>query len=925
MGTNGVLLVGEALGASEAEVGLPFQGKAGQALDKMLARGGLNRADFSISNAIWCQPPSNKLTGEWYAKDSLRHCSPNLDGVIDSIRPRVIVCLGATAFSRVLPEVANTPGVGLLDSKRHKGARGYVFWSDRYSCWVIPTCHPSFIARGKTAWAQVLIHDVQRAVEISAAGAYAYSNPDYALDPSPMGAMAWAYEFEKYALDHPDLYLSCDIETPEKGADEEELDLEECSDYIILRVGYSFRDNHALSIPWGGAYSAVHARLLGHACQKCWWNGAYDQPRLLANGAIINGTSHDGLDAWHVLNSDLKKSLNFVTPFFCPGQKMWKHLSGSEPAYYNACDADAAGQNMRGTVKLLKQHGMWKVYEEFIAELDPVFSAMTRAGMPIDRALRVESSKQLISRRTEVRNAIEALVPIEIHNVTPKEGYKREPTDKTGLQLFTFNGVRNVYCGRCDAPTPTKAHFASYKRKLCPTCGGKWTAGHAKARRKGNPCAGTTPELSETNPCAGANAIERLDGEQRWARVQPFVASTKGIMRYQQYRKHPLIMIGRGEERKATTDIKAINTLIGKHPDDKFYPLVCQDREYTKLGGTYIGWFNDSSGHIDSGFPVGRDGRVHGVFRHTPSTLRSSMVSPNLQNLPRGNDSEVQRWVKQMFVAPSGYEFVARDYSGIEAVLVGLHAGDKEFMRLARLDIHSYFTAHNLRRLGVLTDADLPSLSWSDSALAAYLKDIKGRFKSERDIGKRCIHAGNYRVGPTKLHEEYPEWFHRVKDAAAVLSLFYEVFPKINEWHERLCLQVDRSAVVRNSFGHAHRFYQVLSWEKINGNWSWSYGDDAKRLIAFGPQSDAAFIGKRALKRCFYNYPDSMARWLRLFIHDELLTEVPKDRADEADSILEFEMSQPIPEMPLDPSWGFGSVLAITTEGKRGLSWSSMH
>lgn len=330
-------------------------------------------------------------------------------------------------------------------------------------------------------------------------------------------------------------------------------------------------------------------------------------------------------------------------------------------------------------------------------------------------------------------------------------------------------------------------------------------------------------------------------------------------------------------------------------------------------------------GRIVGGFPTGRDDRVHGTFRHTPSTLRSSMVSPNLQNLPRGNDSDVQKLVKQMFVAPPGNYFVARDFSGIEAQLVGVEANSRDFLRLAKVDIHSYFTGMNLVRQGKLTKADEPSLKWSDKDLKAYGKEvIKARFNADRDIGKRCIHAGDYRVGAKKLQEEYPQWFPKVKDAAEVLAFFYEVFPEINQWHERLCKQVDKSAVVVNAFGHTHRFYQVLSWEKRGPEWVWTYGDDAKRLIAFTPQSNAALIGKRALKQCYYNYPDSMARWIRLFIHDELLCECPIGRKDEANSILQFEMEKPIPEIRLPIEWGFGEHLVIESEGKMGPSWDTM-
>jgi DNA polymerase I-like protein with 3'-5' exonuclease and polymerase domains len=753
---------------------------------------------------------------------------------------------------------------------------------------------------------------------------YSYEEGDYTLDCTPSDAHIWVDEFEKYHRDHPDLFLSCDIETPEKDSDESELDLETGSDYVILRCGYSYRDGHALSIPWDGPYRLVHHRLLQSAAAKCWWNGSYDQPRIISQGISIGGASHDGMDAWHILNSDLKKSLNFVTPFFRKRLKMWKHLSGAKPAFYNAVDADAAGSNLRGTIDLLKRYKLYDVYREFVLELDPVYAEMTRAGMPIDKSMRLESAHMLTEKKRELLHAINEMVPQHIRPTQPKEGYKKTPKDLTGLTEITLNGVLNKYCSRCGIADPKKSHFRPKMDKRCSQCGGHWTLSHVKSKKKAvNPCEGASYTLVESNSCALGVVAERLEGEKRWAKVLPFVPSTKGILKYQAAKKHKVTFVGKGEERKASTDEKAIKKAIGNYPDDPIYPAILEFRDVQTISSRYVGTLED--GKLVGGFPVGRDSRVHGIFRHTPSTLRSSMVSPNLQNIPRGDDSEYARLVKQLFVAPPGNIFVARDFSGIEAVLVGaVHAVSQSYTRFAKTDIHSYFTAHNLIRLGVLTKADEPQLSWSDQDLKDFGKSIKHRFKVERDIGKRCIHAGNYRVGAKKLHEEYPQWFHKIKDAAEVLGFYYEVFPEIDKWHERLCLQVDRSAVISNSFGHTHRFYQVMSWEKVDGKWEHSYAEDAKRLIAFGPQSDAALIGKRSTKRLFYNYPETMAKWLRLFIHDENFVECPIDRADEADQILQYEMEQPIPEMRLDPSWGMGEFLSIATEGKRGTSWASM-
>lgn len=930
LGTYGVMLVGEALGKDEADAGVPFVGQAGFTLDKLIKRAGLQRDGFWIANSIWCRPPNNKLVGQWYAAGALEHCKDHLDSAIAVYKPKCIVTLGVTAFKRILPDVAATPGVGLLDSKKVKGAIGYSFWSDRYNCWVIPTVHPSYILRGQTGWAQSLIFCLQRGVEIARDG-QEYEVGDYTLDCSPADAHRWVDEFERYYYENPDLFLSCDIETPEKDGDEESLDLEDYSDYIILRCGYSYRDRHALSIPWDGPYRTVHERLLTGPWAKCWWNGSYDQPRIISQGITIGGASHDGMDAWHILNSDLKKSLNFVTPWFRKTIRMWKHLSGVKPAFYNAVDADAAGSNLRGTIKLLKQLNLYKVYQEFILELDPVYAEMTRAGMPIDKNERIKSAIKLTALRKTSLDKINSLVPANIRPHTPKDGYKKTPKSLEGLTEITLNGVLNRYCSGCQLPEPKKNHFKPKLQKFCLKCGSKWSVSHSKiSKKKSNPCVGEQFVERDINPCSNVSVEERLEGEKRWAKVHPFVPSTKGILEYQKAKKHKIIFVGKGDEKKPTTDEKAIKKSIGNYPDDAFYPTVLEFRELQTLVTRYIGAYEEVLGNphavnLVGGFPVGRDGRVHGIFRHTPSTLRSSMVSPNLQNIPRGNDSEIQKLVKQMFRCEPGRTFVARDFAGIEAQLVGYEAGSRNFLRLAKIDIHSYFTALNLIRLGILSKDDEPSLSWSDKDLKDFGKRvIKARFGPERDIGKRCIHAGDYRVGPKKLSEEYPQWFHKVKDAAAVLKFFYEVFPEIDQWHRRLCLQVDKSAVVSNAFGHTHRFFQVLSWEKVGNEWIWDFGEDAKRLIAFNPQSNAALIGKRALKRLFYDYPE-ISRYLRLFIHDEILTECPKDRAEEVDAILQFEMEKAIPEMRLDPSWGFGDYLKIESDGKRGDSWDQMH
>lgn len=547
-GANGVMLVGESLGEDEVTVGLPFQGKAGKTLDRNIHRGAMKREDFWVANVVWCQPPGNKLTGMPWGAAAIKHCAPYLDHEIAKLKPKVVVALGSVAMHRLLPDIE----VGLLN-----GARGYVFWSGRYNCWVLPTVHPSFIARGQTAWSQVLIYDLQHAVEIAANG-YSYAEIDYTLDCTPSEAMKWVSEFESYALNNPDLFLSCDIETPDKDENEEDLSIEDSASYVVARCGYSYRAGHGLSIPWSGSFAAVHERLLGSPWAKVFWNAPFDCPRIETAGVHIEGQIHDAMDAWHVLNSDLKKSLGFVAPFFAKRYPMWKHTGGKDPAKYNCMDADVAGINMRGTVALLHEKGLWPIYQEFIVELDPVFAAMTKAGMPISAERRVAASQKLQALKEAVRAQIQAAVPTELRPLSPQEGYKVVPKDLSGLERRIFLGVEVNSCPGCGEINPKKPHFRTLKKRV--------------------------------NPCAGLRPITRAESVERWVRVGEFVPSTKGILAYQALKKHQSYFVGRGPDKRPTTDETALHKLIGKYPQDPLYPLVLRDRELTKLLGTYIGY-----------------------------------------------------------------------------------------------------------------------------------------------------------------------------------------------------------------------------------------------------------------------------------------------------------------------------------------------
>lgn len=93
-----LLFIGEGPGADEDEQGLPFVGRAGQLLNKMLKLVEIRREDVYICNIVKCRPPGNRTP----ENEEIAACSPFLFRQIDAIRPRLICCLGAPAARTVL-------------------------------------------------------------------------------------------------------------------------------------------------------------------------------------------------------------------------------------------------------------------------------------------------------------------------------------------------------------------------------------------------------------------------------------------------------------------------------------------------------------------------------------------------------------------------------------------------------------------------------------------------------------------------------------------------------------------------------------------------------------------------------------------------------------------------------------------------------
>ena len=133
-----LMFVGEAPGADEDEQGIPFIGRAGQLLTKIIEAINLTRDDVYIANIIKCRPPQNRNP----EPDEVASCEPFLFRQVDVIKPKVIVALGKYAAQTLLR--TETPISRL---------RGQVF--DYRGAKLIPTFHPAYLLRNPSSKREV--------------------------------------------------------------------------------------------------------------------------------------------------------------------------------------------------------------------------------------------------------------------------------------------------------------------------------------------------------------------------------------------------------------------------------------------------------------------------------------------------------------------------------------------------------------------------------------------------------------------------------------------------------------------------------------------------------------------------------------------------------------------------------------------------
>jgi len=142
-----VMFVGEAPGRDEDIEGLPFVGRSGKLLDRMLAAIGLDRASVYIANIVPWRPPGNRTP----TPQESQICLPFILRQIELANPDILVCLGGPSAQTLL---------GIKDGITKIRGRWFTFDTGQREIRAMPTFHPAFLLRSplqkRFAWRDFL-------------------------------------------------------------------------------------------------------------------------------------------------------------------------------------------------------------------------------------------------------------------------------------------------------------------------------------------------------------------------------------------------------------------------------------------------------------------------------------------------------------------------------------------------------------------------------------------------------------------------------------------------------------------------------------------------------------------------------------------------------------------------------------------------
>jgi len=768
-GANSVLLVGEASGEMEARDGLPFRPYA--PAGSLLERT-FRRMGMDRQQFSITNILRCRPRNNWLEGSPYEFSAINhCRGNLDAaIAARRPRCITALGGA-ALRELTGMTG----EARGISHLAGYVLPGPN-NIPVIGDFHPAFLRRGKASLQGLFARILNRAVNIAAGKD---TNWQWNIDPKE-SAYGLGY------LTHPNLddvggfisrvesdggALSYDIETSESASLDEDA-RDGFQDTIVRLVQFS-HGGRSIAIPFERIFIPAIRRLLHSPNIKCGHNvWLFDNKVLRAAG------EREGLDLnpRGVIHDTLQ---------------MFHHWQPDLPAHLQFCAQFVSfpfpWKHLAGTD--IEFYGCCDV-DATLRLYTFLEGSLKKDGLWGDRTL------GYLGQLHAVRPVLAAM---------EERGMPIDDTSRLGLDA-EFEITQKEVGAELDSLCPESVRSVHPKN------------GYKRAPKELDGLVLRTFDDAATDD-AGNPCVIKIE---RYCKLEPFNPnSSQQLIRYMKAMKHK-IPKGKMEDddgnKKDTTAKKELQRLAHR-TGDNFYLRVIEYRELSKMRGTYI-----------DGFKPHADGKVHTTFTFDTGTGQLTSRNPNIQNFPK--HGRLAKAVRGMVAAPAGEILVEADFKSYHVLTTGFEAEDASYMRMARLDMHSFVAGCflNLWQPNVMEESDdalMDRFQWLKS------DDQRKRVRDKQ--AKPSILGIGFGMGYRRLYQENLEHFDSEKTAKRFHDLLRGIFPKVFQWQDRIRQQAHRDQFLRSRFGHLRRFYEVFTWK----NGALAPGDQAEEAVAFLPANHA--------------------------------------------------------------------------------------
>ena len=676
---------------------------------------------------------------------------------------------------------------------------------------------------------------------------------------------------------------------------------------------------------------------------------AFDMPVAAFNGLTWNGITDDTMLCMHHLFPDLpgrrgkmdgELDGSFANLQYCASFASfpwaWKHQAQEKPEFYGCCDSDAA-LRLFNWVKAQMQsvrYGtdgptVWDSYVTLVADLWPILAGASRRGIPVNKTKILAFLDSVVKRQRIVGQQIQSVIPSELLQFKP---YKKRPKVTDGMVLREY--TIDAKTGRC------KCFRVRTKDVM------KWMdVDGAEVSQKDGKLRAPNPECEVcggTGVCSSEEHVKSL-----WCKPLPF--NPNSPIQMKAYATHLNHVIPLNKEKKRAMDKWTLDQLARKYRDP-LYRNVIEYRQFEKMSAYAVGWMPYPA-DLAKGWEYDA---AHPEFSFFPATGQLSSFGPNAQNvMSLSKYGELAYEFRDGVEAPPGYTIAEFDLKSFHAQTLGFEAGSMDYIRLAKLDVHS-FVAGNMLKLPHFEEC----LEWEDAALLDFLKWHRKNYtcpdgtpfqKVRDERAKVGVLAFGLGQGPNALFEANRDNFlpddilkalhdgraltdkeirrgdrYGLQQATLVQETLNARFPELQHYRENHPLVVKKQGGKDISrYGCVRWFWDILHWDSRRG--MMVHGNDFEKCIAFPVQNDGHGYLKYALLRL--NQPlehDERGALVRFgfinTVHDSVVFCCKNELVSEMLYYVPLELQRPS-EVLL---FADGTGLDVGCECKLGPSWGNL-